>query len=233
VGSTFALLLAAGSGTRMGRGAKALMDLGGIPMFAHAYRAMAMCDRIDGVVIVVPDQDVEAARRWIEAESGSRSTVVTAGGQTRQKSVRKGMEALPDAADIVVCHDAARPFASPSLFGRVIGRLTDGSPSVDGVVPVVPAPDTVKRVRDGMVAETIPREDLSMAQTPQAFQRAALMDGHDQAERSGLAATDDAMLLEAAGYRVAAVQGEPSNFKITTTEDLRRAEQLLARQGTT
>src|SRR5207237_1792345 len=99
---------------------------------------------------------------------------------------------------------------------------------VQGVVPVVPSPDTVKRVREGLVIETVSRDELGLVQTPQAFTAEALVDAHRRAQLTGLEATDDAMLLEAAGFRVAAVEGDPSNFKVTTPEDLRRAEFLLA-----
>ena len=99
----------------------------------------------------------------------------------------------------------------------------EGSP--DGVIPVVSSPDTVKRLRDGWVAETLPRRELGMAQTPQAYIGAALRTAHD---RAAFEATDDAMVLEAAGFRVAVVEGENSNFKITSPADLARAEQVLA-----
>ena len=110
--------------------------------------------------------------------------------------------------------------------------LRPGEPQVDGVVPILSSADTVKRVRDGLVVETIPREELGLVQTPQAFRRAALEDAHARAEGSGLVGSDDAMLLEAAGYRVGVVVGEEANFKITTPGDLSRAEDFLARQDT-
>src|SRR5947208_3944950 len=113
VGDTFALLLAAGSGTRMGRRAKALLDLGGFPMFIHAYRSLAAWPGLAGVVILVPEANVEAASACLESELASARTVIAAGGETRQASVRRGLEVLPQAADSVLCHDAARPFASP------------------------------------------------------------------------------------------------------------------------
>ena len=123
---------------------------------------------------------------------------------------------------VVMCHDAARPFATPALFDRVLGAL-DG---VQGVVPVVPVPDTVKRVEGGVVLRTEPREGLVLAQTPQAFLALALRQAHDRAERDGIEVTDDAAALERAGFRVRAVPGEPGNFKITTPEDLARAEAI-------
>lgn len=227
MGGTFALLLAAGAGTRMGRPGKALSDLAGLPMFLHSYRAVLGSSGVDGVVILVPEAGVEAASAILRLEDPDTTTVVAAGGETRQASVRIGLSVLPGHADIAICHDAARPFASTRLFDRVLDRLHDqGTDRVDGVVPVIASPDTVKRVRGGLVLETLPRDELGLVQTPQAFRREALEEAHRQADRSGLVATDDAMLLEACGYRVAVVEGETGNFKITTLDDLRRAEQV-------
>jgi 2-C-methyl-D-erythritol 4-phosphate cytidylyltransferase len=197
-------------------------------MFLHSYRAIGECGRIEGVVVVVPEGHQEDADAWVRLEDSSARTIARVGGETRQASVYRGLQALPEDADLVVCHDAARPFASVALFERVIERL--GDPTVDGVIPVVPTPDTVKRIREGLVVETLPRQELGMVQTPQAFRRRALEDAHERAARNGISATDDAMLLEAAGYKVAVVDGEPGNFKVTTPEDVRRAEHLLARE---
>ena len=193
-------------------------------MFLHSYRAMSACSRIDAVVILTPEGYGDAMQRWAGSLEGPGHLEIRAGGATRLESVRRGLEALPEDAQVVVCHDAARPFASPPLFDRVIEALRD----VEGVVPVVSSPDTVKRIRGGRVVETIPRHQLGVVQTPQAFLREALIDAHRRAGPAGADATDDATLLEAAGYRVAAVEGEPRNFKITTPEDLRRAECVLA-----
>jgi 2-C-methyl-D-erythritol 4-phosphate cytidylyltransferase len=224
VGTTVALLLAGGSGNRLGRHAKGFVELGGTPLFLHSFRTIVACPEIDAVVVVVPDGYADDARKWARSIHGETGLQIRLGGATRLESVRRGLEALPDEAETVVCHDAARPFASVALFGRVLARLR----GVQGVVPVVPSPDTVKRVRKGLVIETVPRDELGLVQTPQAFAVEALVDAHRRARQAGLEATDDAMLLEAAGYRVAAVEGDPANFKITTPEDLRRAEFLLA-----
>ena len=224
MGATLALLLAAGSGNRLGRQAKGFVELAGTPMFLHSYRSMAACPQIDGVVILVPEGYADSAKNWADSIDTGGRLEVRIGGETRVESVRRGLEAMSGDADTVICHDAARPFASPDLFGRVLAGLA----GFDGVVPVVPSPDTVKRVRGGRVIETVPREELGLVQTPQAFGAEALVEAHRRARRAGIHATDDAMLLEAAGFRVAAVEGEPANFKITTQEDLRRAELVLA-----
>jgi 2-C-methyl-D-erythritol 4-phosphate cytidylyltransferase len=150
---------------------------------------------------------------------------IIAGGESRQASVRCGLEVLADEVDIVICHDAARPFASPALFRRVVDALR--STGAEGAVPAIASPDTVKRVADGRAIETIPREAVGLVQTPQAFDADTLRKAHQEALAAGLEATDDAMLLEAIGSLVVVVEGEMSNFKITTLDDLRRAEWVL------
>jgi len=149
--------------------------------------------------------------------------VVIAGGRTRQESVRLALASVPMDAPVIVCHDAARPFAAPELFSAVIAALADA----DGAVPALLPPDTVKQVRDGFVESTLSRTDLRLAQTPQAFAAPALRESHRRAKESGVRCTDDAGLLEWAGYRVRVITGEPVNFKITTPDDLARAERLL------
>jgi 2-C-methyl-D-erythritol 4-phosphate cytidylyltransferase len=211
----------------MGGRAKAFTSLGDVPMFVRAHRTLAACRDVAGIVILVPEADLEIASTVLASEGAKTRTVVAVGGETRQESVRRGLEVLPEQADVVVCHDAARPFASLALLERVTARLLGGGTTVDGVVPVVATADTVKRIHGGLVVETVQREELGLVQTPQAFRRRALEDAHRQAHRSGLLGTDDAMLLESAGYRVAVVEGEQANFKITTPEDLVRAEALL------
>jgi 2-C-methyl-D-erythritol 4-phosphate cytidylyltransferase len=216
-----AIVLAAGSGERLGLDRpKAFVELAGRPILAHAVAAALDCPGISAVVVAVPPGAADRAREIVEPFG---SHAVVEGGPTRRASVRAALEAVPADVDVVVCHDAARPFATPGLFGRVLEAL-DG---VDGVVPVVQVPDTVKRVEGGgMVLATEPREGLALAQTPQAFLAPALRGAHERAERDGVEVTDDAAALERAGLRVRAIPGEPGNFKITTGEDLARAEAI-------
>ena len=226
--STAALLLAAGAGTRLGgTEAKAFVSLGDRPMLQHSLDAIVASGVIDRTVLVVPREEVELTRRLVAglSEMGVVEDVVV-GGETRQASVRCGLAAIADGVEVVVCHDAARPFASAVLFARVVEAV--GSGGAEGAVPVVPSPDTVKRIADGLVVETISRDQIAFVQTPQAFQADVLRRAHEEALRTGLTATDDAMLVEAIGSRVVVVEGEVGNFKITTPEDLRRAEALLA-----
>jgi 2-C-methyl-D-erythritol 4-phosphate cytidylyltransferase len=176
--------------------------------------------------VVFPEADLEAASRLTFAlRDVVPVSAVVSGGATRQESVRRGLAAVPDDVTVVACHDAARPFASPALYDRVIEAV---SGPYRGAVPGMPSADTVKRVETGRIVETLPRDRLVLVQTPQAFDTEALRGAHDRAEAEAWEATDDAMLLELAGHAVAVVPGEAMNFKITTEADLRRAESLLA-----
>jgi 2-C-methyl-D-erythritol 4-phosphate cytidylyltransferase len=226
--TTAVLVLAAGMGDRLGAGRpKALVALRGRPLLEHALEVIAAWGVADEVAVVFPEPARSSFESLLdELPRGSRAAVLVQGGRTRQESVRLGLEAVAGSA-VVLCHDAARPLATPELFRRV----EDGLRRVEGSIPVIPSPDTVKLIEAGRVLRTIPRAQVGLAQTPQAFLLPALLDAHTRAHREGTEGTDDAMLLEAAGYSVAAVEGEIQNFKITTAEDLRRAEQILAERG--
>jgi 2-C-methyl-D-erythritol 4-phosphate cytidylyltransferase len=153
---------------------------------------------------------------------------VVTGGPSRQASVRAALAAIPADAQTVAVHDAARPLARPRLFDDVVDTL-DAMPEAAGVVPVVAIADTVKRIRDGFVIGTEARDELALAQTPQAFRTGPLRDAHERAAAEDVAFTDDAALVAWAGGRVAVVPGDLENFKVTSADDLRRAEFLLAR----
>lgn len=147
-------------------------------------------------------------------------TATVAGGDSRSESVRAGLAAVADAAEIVVVHDAARPLAPPSLFDAVIAAVRAGA---DGAVPALPVADTVKEVDGEQVVATLRRERLVAVQTPQAFRAERLRAAH----AAGGGATDDAALVEAGGGRVVVVPGDPDNVKITTPRDLAWAEWVL------
>jgi 2-C-methyl-D-erythritol 4-phosphate cytidylyltransferase len=223
--ATAAIVLAAGSGERLGGALpKAFVPLAGRALVSWSLDALAAWGGADRVLLVAPLESEDLQPLIQQLVAGYGIDAVVSGGATRQASVRAGLAAVGEAST-VVCHDAARPFASPALFGHVVEALRDA----DGAVPVVRSPDTVKIVADGLVERTLPRDRLRLVQTPQAFRGDVLREVHERAARDGLEATDDAMLLEAAGFRVAAVEGEPGNFKVTTAEDLGRAEDVMAR----
>lgn len=215
--TTTALLLAAGLGNRLGQGMpKAFVSISGRPMLLFSLEAMKRSDVIDDVIVLAPGSLMQWARELANAAASNLVCEVVKGGSSRSESVRLGLAAMPPNTEVVVCHDAARPFASPELFRRVVDALH----SADGVVPVIRSPDTIKRLAGSRIAETIPRDTVGLAQTPQAFRAAPLRSAHGG---NSTDVTDDATLLERAGFRVHAVDGEPDNFKITTHEDLSRA----------
>ena len=212
----WSIVVAAGSGRRFGE-PKQFASLGGRPVLAWAVDACRTVS--DGVVLVVP----------AEAELGGLPGVdaVVNGGESRAHSVRNGLAAVPDEADVIVVHDAARPLASPALFAAVLDALTDEA--VDGAVPGLVPSDTIKVVDESMnVSNTLDRATLVAVQTPQAFRAAALREAHAREKGPQDAATDDAMLVESSGGRIRVVPGHTANLKITTPEDLETAERLLA-----
>lgn len=216
------ILLAAGRGDRFGgETPKAFAPLAGRPLLAHAAVAACAARGISLVVVAAPDGWEDLAHAVVEPMGAH---AVVRGGETRQASVRAALAAVPRDAPVILCHDAARALAPAELFDAVVGSLEGW----DGVVPILPVTDTVKRVRGEVVERTEPRAELALAQTPQAFVAAALREAHARAERDGLEVTDDASALEAAGYRVRAVAGDRRAFKITTAEDLARAEAVVA-----
>jgi 2-C-methyl-D-erythritol 4-phosphate cytidylyltransferase len=199
------IVVAAGSGRRFG-GAKQYEPLAGhrvIDRSITAARTVA-----DGVVLVV------APERAGDAEPGVDAVVV--GGDTRSASVRAGLAAVPDAAEVVVVHDGARPLAGPELFRSVVDAVRA---SADAAVPGVAVDDSLRSRAGGAVD----RDGLVAVQTPQAFRAEALRDAH----AGGAEATDDASLVEAAGGKVVVVDGSPTNLKITRPSDLTVAEALL------
>jgi len=220
VDGAVAIVLAAGRGERMDSPIpKALMPFDGATVVARAVERAAAAAPITSVIVVAPPGFVDPVR---EAVEGFGVDAVVAGGETRQASVVAGLSAVAADVERILCHDAARPLASPDLFTRVLEALEGW----DGVVPVLRVVDTVKRVQGDRVEGTEPRDGLALAQTPQAFLATALRDAHERAAADGFEGSDDALLLERAGYRVRAIDGERTNLKITTPDDVRLAEAL-------
>ncbi len=216
-----ALVVAAGRGHRFGAELpKQFLPLAGKPVLRHALEAFAAHPAIADVQAVIHPDDRDL---YEDAAAGLDLRPPANGGATRQDSVRLGLEALADMApQRVLIHDAARPFVSGEIIDRVLAGL-DGHP---GIIPAVPVADTLKRVEGGAISGTVDRAGLWRAQTPQGFRYADIMAAH--ADLAGRELTDDAALLEAAGLAVGVVEGEERNFKITSKDDMERAEGLLA-----
>jgi 2-C-methyl-D-erythritol 4-phosphate cytidylyltransferase len=218
---TWAIVVAAGDGARLGADhPKAFVRLGGRPLLAHAIDLLEEHPAVDRIVLVVPAEWEEPATLLADDLAAGKVAAAVRGGATRALSVAAGLEEVADDAATILVHDAARPFASPDLVDRLLAALADH----DGAVPAVPLHDTVKRVNAGRVVETLVRGELRSVQTPQAFRAAALRQAFAAPAGELRDATDCASLVEAAGFTVAAVEGDLANVKITTADDLARAE---------
>ena len=210
-----AILVAAGTGSRFGGDTpKQFITIAGKAVIRHAAEAL-----LPHVAVIQPVGDAEAIAGALD---GLPVLAAVPGGDTRQGSVNAGLRALvPHAPDVVLVHDAARPFLPPTTVPALLAALR----THDGAIPAVPVADTLKRVQSGRIVGTVPREGLFRAQTPQAFRYHLLRALHATGE-SGV--TDDAALLEAAGHPVAIVPGADDNIKLTYPEDVVRLERALA-----
>ena len=221
-----ALVLAAGRGERLGATLpKALLELAGRPLLIHAVEALAACAEIDWIVPVVPA--AELARCAALLGGCERTSAPVAGGRERQDSMRAGLAALPPEVELVAVHDAARPLVRACEVSAVVAAAGQHG----AALLAVPVRDTLKRVVDGRVAETLPRDACWAAQTPQVFRVEWLREALAKAEADAFQGTDDAQLVERLGIPVRVVAGDPSNLKITWPRDLEIAESLLARRS--
>jgi 2-C-methyl-D-erythritol 4-phosphate cytidylyltransferase len=216
-----AIVLAAGVGRRLGMGEpKAFLSLGDAPILVWAARSALACPQVGALVVTAPLGFEDEARSAL-AGLGGTVTVVT-GGDSRQASVRNALLQVPPEVPFVLVHDAARPFVSPDLFTRVLEAVQG---EAAGALPVLPVTDTVKQVSGGWVTATVARDELGLAQTPQAFRTDLLRESHASAATDEL--TDDAAVLERGGHRVRAIAGDPNNVKITTMLDLIAARERV------
>ncbi len=219
--TTAALIVAAGRGTRAGFALpKQYQALGGSTILRRTAQQFTHHPGIEYVQVVIHPDDAEKYRELID---GLTLAEPVPGGATRQKSVLNGLEAIgrQPGIDRVLIHDAARPFVSNALVSRVI----EGLEQAPGVIPVLPISDTVKRIEGPNVGGTVDRSNLVRAQTPQGFRLADILNAHRAVDGENL--TDDAAVAERAGLSVLTVPGDERNFKITTADDLGRAESML------
>ena len=229
------VIVAAGSGTRMGQPNKALLPIGGEPAISHSIRAAAASQDV-GVIVIVTRDDLLPEMAQIASETGIEQLVsVVVGGDTRSASVTNGVRKVAELGfELVAVHDAARPLVTPSDFERVFARAQE----CGAAIVAVPVTDTLKRVvGDALIETTVDRTGLWAAQTPQAFRTVELLAALEDAVASDVAATDEASLYEALGRPVAVVQGDTTNFKLTWPGDEDLATFLIERwrqrEGTT
>jgi 2-C-methyl-D-erythritol 4-phosphate cytidylyltransferase len=222
VGATWALIAAAGTGERLGIDRpKAFAVLGERPLLAESVERLDHCPLIDAIVVAAPPGWEEPSILLAEELVASKVVACVTGGETRAASVAAALAEVPEEALVVVVHDAARPLIDDAVIERVLGPLAEG---FDGAVPGLPVSDTLKRVRNRVVEQTVDREGLVVAQTPQAFLAPVLRQAFS-GDPGG--ATDCASLVELSGGRVAVVDGDHRLLKVTTSADLALVESWL------
>ena len=221
-----AIIPAAGSGERFGE-EKQFKLLSGRPLFFHTLKLFLQSDYIDEIIVAVPNANVDSTHRDVLSMSAGKPVKVVAGGTRRQDSVKNGIDVSDLDSTLVCIHDAARPFVTEDLIQRSISACE----FADGAVVGIPSKDTVKFSENGLVKETLDREKIWLAQTPQCFHKNKLLQALYYAETENLTGTDESALMEAMGFSIKLVEGNSNNFKITTKDDWIRAEIVAVRQA--
>jgi 2-C-methyl-D-erythritol 4-phosphate cytidylyltransferase len=223
----FAVILpAAGRSTRFGdpKQKKIFAELDGRAVWLRAVEPFINRDDVAQTIVVIAPEDRELFERRFRASVAFLNLRVIDGGAERSDSVARALEVADPACEFIAVHDAARP----CLTGELIDAVFDAARAHGAALLAIPVSDTVKRVgADRLTTETLPRNDLYLAQTPQAFRRELLLRAYANRSRLGVQATDDTQLVEAIGHRCAVVEGSPLNLKITTAADLRLASAVL------
>lgn len=222
-----AIVAAAGEGSRFGLAAgKQFVDLSGRPLLAYSIEALQQSEEVNGIVIVTNRERVDFCRdRIVKRFAFNKVVDVIAGGDYRQESVYLGLISLPPAVKKVIIHDGARPLIETKKIDEVIAACPNGG----GAILAIPVTDTVKLAgENNEIVETIDRDRLWLAQTPQVFDYAALIEAHEKAKKDGFVGTDDASLMERLGHKIKIVSGGDDNLKITTPRDLVAAEVILS-----
>lgn len=212
-----AILLAAGQGKRFGE-KKQFIKLKGEPLFQYSINTINKIDEITDVILVLPEEDVERIKIF-----SFKNIKKVIGGKERQYSVYNALQEISN-ADIVIVHDTARPFATEKMFLDGIKNIKKG---FDGSITAIPSKDTIKKVKENKVIETLKRDELYIIQTPQTFKFDILKKAHEKAKQENFLGTDDSSLVERIGGNITINEGSILNFKITTKEDLILANCLL------
>ena len=206
---------AAGRGSRMGGHRKQFRVLGGRSVLVQTLLVFERHREVDHIVVATPEEAVEPLRAELKRVGISKLYDVVSGGSTRQASVRAALDGMPEDVDVVLIHDAVRPFVRRARVSAVIDAVREhGAASL-----ALGVADTLRRCDDDTFGETVPREGLCRMQTPQGFRRDWILEAHDRAERDGYTATDDVDLVQRTGKSVRRVDGRAENIKITTPDD--------------
>jgi 2-C-methyl-D-erythritol 4-phosphate cytidylyltransferase len=225
--SALAIIPAAGTGLRMGGATpKQFLSLEGIPIFVHTLRKFAASEAIDEIFLGVRPEDMDRAGKEIANEHFAKALRLVVGGASRQETVARCLDQAPPETDVVVVHDAVRPFIGLDLIRQVV----DAARQDGAVILGIPSVDTVKKVQRQMILGTIPRERIVLAQTPQAFQYPLLRQAFDRALAEGYNGTDESSLVEHEGHKVTVLMGSDRNIKITKPSDLPLARLYIAQE---
>ena len=213
----------------MGGQRKQFRRLGNESLLMHTLRLFDDCARISSIVVAAPERDVDELASKARLAGIRKLQAVVKGGSSRQESVAAALHAAAETADIVLVHDAVRPFLAPDRIDAVV----DAVEAHGAAALAIPANDTLRRAQDGAFAATVPREGLYRMQTPQGFRTDWFVEAHSTAQREKIHATDDVALLERLGRSVQIVDGSVLNFKVTTSEDWVLAQALWHHLKTT
>jgi 2-C-methyl-D-erythritol 4-phosphate cytidylyltransferase len=225
--SVLAIIPAAGSGLRMGGSTpKQFLSLEGVPIFVHTLRKFAASEVIDGIFLGVRPEEMERASKEIVAESFAKKVRVLAGGASRQETVARCLDEAPPDTEVVIVHDAVRPFVELAMIRQVVEAARKEGAAILGI----PSVDTVKKVERLTIMGTIPRERIVLAQTPQAFRYAVLRQAFDRALAEGFCGTDESSMVEHDGREVKVLMGSDRNIKITKPSDLPLARLYIAQE---
>ena len=216
-----AIITAAGSGRRFGE-AKQFKKLHGKPLYEYSLDIFIKSKLFDEVILVIPNDNQEKLQKEIKRKYGSQVNLVI-GGPDRQDSVKNAIQNSNPKVDLVVIHDAARPFITKTLIEKCISACETS----DGAIIAIQPHDTIKFSKDNIVEKTIDRSNIWMAQTPQAFNKQKILEAYSSREFDDLIITDESSLMEKLGYKIMIVPGTGKNFKITTFDDWKRAEAEL------
>ncbi|WML42554.1 2-C-methyl-D-erythritol 4-phosphate cytidylyltransferase [Neobacillus sp. PS3-40] len=217
------IIPAAGQGKRMGAGKnKLLVELNDIPLLIHTLRVFEQDEECTGIILAIHPQDMYEFEALLKKHKIMKVENIVFGGKERQHSIYNALKTVVGGGVILV-HDAARPFIKKEHIHRLVDAATKSGAAIIGV----PAKDTMKKVLDGKVLETIERSSLWAVQTPQAFRMSTLLKAYELAERENFLGTDDASLVERLSIPIMMVEGDYDNIKLTTQEDLFFAEAIL------
>ena len=225
--SVSAVIVAAGISKRMNDGVdKLAVQLNGKPLLAWTISRFESTEIIDEIIVVTREDEIEKVEEMTRSEGFRKVSSVVKGGAYRQQSTRNGIDATSNDSDVVLIHDGARPLIRSSD----IKSIAESAEENGAALLAVPSKDTVKEVQNGIVTQTLPRDSVWLAQTPQGFRKELLQEALSSAEKEGYFGTDEASLVERIGKDVTIVEGHSSNIKVTFAEDIRIVRSLLERE---